>query len=45
MPRPRPAAFALGSSEATTTRAMPAAMIASVHGGVLPWWQQGSIDT
>ena len=44
-PRPRPAAFAVGSSEAITTRAMPASTIASVHGGVRPWWQHGSSDT
>ena len=25
--------------------AMPAARIASVHGGVLPWWQHGSSET
>ena len=25
--------------------AMPAATIASVHGGVLPWWQHGSSET
>src|SRR4051794_30772551 len=36
MPSPRPDAFSDGSSEPTTTRAMPAATIASVHGGVLP---------
>src|SRR4051794_4947389 len=45
IPRPRPLAFSDGSSEATTTRAMPAATIASVHGGVLPWWQHGSSET
>jgi hypothetical protein len=42
MPRPRPEAFSVGSSLATTTRVMPAAMIASVHGGCWPWWQHGS---
>ena len=35
----------MGSSEATTTRAMPASTIASVHGGVRPTWQQGSSET
>ena len=28
-----------------TTRAMPAATIASTHGGVRPWWAHGSIVT
>ena len=36
IPSPRPAAFSVGSSDATTTRAMPASRIASVHGGVRP---------
>ena len=45
IPRPRPAAFGVGSSDATTTREIPAAAIASVQGGVRPWWQQGSSDT
>ena len=45
IPSPRPEAFSVGSSEATTTRAIPAATIASVQGGVRPWWQQGSSDT
>ena len=45
MPSPRPDAFSVGSSDATTTRLMPAARIASVHGGVLPVWQQGSSVT
>ena len=45
MPGPRPAAFGVGSSEAITTRAIPAATIASVHGGVRPSWQHGSSDT
>ena len=35
----------VGSSEATTTRSMPAFTIASVQGGVWPWWQQGSSVT
>ena len=35
----------VGSSEATTTRLMPALTIASVQGGVRPWWQQGSSVT
>jgi hypothetical protein len=33
---PRPATCASGSSTATMTRRTPAAMIASVHGGVRP---------
>ena len=45
IPRPRPEAFSVGSSEATTTRPIPASRIASVHGGVLPSWQHGSSDT
>ena len=45
IPRPRPEAFSVGSSEATTTRASPASRIASVQGGVWPWWQQGSSET
>ena len=45
IPRPRPEAFSVGSSEATTTRAIPASRIASVHGGVRPWWQHGSSET
>src|SRR4051794_3269076 len=45
IPRPRPEAFSVGSSEATTTRPMPAARIASVQGGVWPWWQHGSSET
>ena len=45
IPRPRPEAFSVGSSEATTTRAKPASRIASVHGGVRPVWQHGSSET
>ena len=45
IPSPRPAAFSVGSSDATTTRAIPASMIASVHGGVRPVWQHGSSET
>src|SRR4051794_39853381 len=45
MPRPRPDAFELGSSEPTTTRPRPAVRIASVHGGWRPWWQHGSSET
>ena len=37
-----PPATGFGSRTATTTRAMPAAMIASTHGGVLPWCAHGS---
>ena len=40
-----PAATGFGSSSAITTRRMPAARIASVHGGVWPWWAQGSSVT
>src|SRR5664280_133194 len=32
----------VAASTATTTRRIPAAMIASVHGGVRPWWAHGS---
>jgi hypothetical protein len=45
IPSPRPEAFSVGSSEATTTRANPASRIASVHGGVRPVWQHGSSET
>ena len=45
IPRPRPEAFSVGSSLATTTRPIPASMIASVHGGWRPSWQQGSSET
>ena len=45
MPGPLPAALGVGSSEAITTRAMPAPRIASVQAGVRPWWQQGSSET
>ena len=44
-PRPRPLTFAVGSSEATTTRLIPASRIASVHGGVRPVWAHGSSET
>src|SRR5271167_2379037 len=39
---PRPDTFSSGSSMPTTTRATPAAMMASLQGGVRPWWTQGS---
>ena len=45
MPRPRPDALSVGSSEATTTRVMPASRIALVHGGVRPVWAHGSSET
>ena len=45
IPSPRPEAFSVGSSEATTTRPIPACRIASVQGGVLPSWQHGSSET
>src|SRR5438309_2287750 len=37
-----PRACGSGSGIAATTRATPAARIASVQGGVLPWWAHGS---
>ncbi len=37
-----PAATGLGSLAAKTTRAMPAAIIARVQGGVFPVWLHGS---
>src|SRR5712664_2403324 len=37
-----PRACGSGSGSAATTRATPAARIASVHGGVLPWCAHGS---
>ncbi len=40
--RPEPATWSSGSAMPTTTRATPAAMIASVHGGVRPWCEHGS---
>ena len=39
---PRPATWGSGSSTPTTTRRTPAAMMASVQGGVRPWWAHGS---
>src|SRR5918992_3516305 len=45
IPGPRPAALLVGSSEAITTRAMPASRIASVQGGVRPWCAHGSSET
>ena len=45
IPSPRPFAFGVGSSLATTTRAIFASMIASVHGGVLPSCAHGSSET
>ena len=45
IPGPRPAAFSLGSSEAITTRAIPASRIASTQGGWRPWCAQGSSVT
>ena len=42
---PLPATMGFGSSEPTTTRAMPASRMASVQGGWRPWWQQGSSVT
>jgi hypothetical protein len=40
-----PLATGLGSAWPITTRATPAATSASVHGGVRPWWAQGSSVT
>jgi hypothetical protein len=42
---PLPCTRASGSTIAATTRDAPLARIASVHGGVRPWWQQGSSVT
>jgi hypothetical protein len=39
---PRPSTPGLGSTMATTQRVTPAAITASTHGGVRPWWAQGS---
>ena len=39
---PRPATFSSGSSMPTTTLLTPAAMMASLQGGVRPWWAHGS---
>ena len=43
--RPRPFTSGFGSSSAATTRATLAAASASAHGGVRPWWLQGSSVT
>ena len=43
--KPRPATCGLGSCMAATTRETPAAISASQHGGVRPWWLQGSSVT
>ena len=40
-----PSTFGFGSRAPATTRAMPAASTASTHGGVRPWWAQGSSVT
>ena len=42
---PGPVDQRVGVLTATTTRAIPAAMMASVHGGVRPWWAHGSSVT
>jgi len=42
---PRPLTSGLGSRNATSTRASPTSMSASQHGGVRPWWLQGSSVT
>ena len=42
---PLPETSGLGSSAGIWTRRIPARMIASVQGGVLPKWLQGSSDT
>ena len=42
---PWPLTRVSGSVAATTTRAMPAAINASVQGGERPQWQQGSSVT
>src|SRR6187431_1925860 len=43
--KPRPSVLGFGSRAPTTTRAMPAARIASTQGGVRPWCAQGSSVT
>jgi hypothetical protein len=45
IPNPRPAWAGLGSVAAATTRRMPAALMASVQGGVRPCVQHGSSVT
>lgn len=40
-----PRASGFGSGTATTTRATPARISASAHGGCFPWWLQGSSVT
>ena len=42
---PPPATWGLGSAMAITTCWRPAAITASLQGGVRPWWQQGSSVT
>src|SRR3989338_11268823 len=42
---PRPFVVGFGSRAPITTRATPARTIASEHGGVRPWWLQGSGGT
>ncbi len=42
---PEPSTRGLGSRIATITRRTPAAISASVHGGVRPWCEQGSSVT
>ena len=45
MDMPPPATSGLGSLIAATTRATPAWISASAHGGVRPWCEQGSSVT
>ena len=45
MHKPFPPTKGFGSSEPTTTLEIPASKIASVQGGCLPSWQQGSSVT
>src|SRR3569833_3377667 len=42
LPTPRPEAFSVGSSDATTTREMPAATIAAGRGGGGPGGRRGA---
>jgi hypothetical protein len=42
---PLPLTRGFGSTQATSTCFTPASIRAEVHGGVLPWWQQGSSET
>ena len=43
--KPAPPTLGFGSCTEATTRPMPAAIKASLHGPVRPWWEQGSSVT